>query len=88
MLSQAFLPLAERKMMQERHHLQMLSQRIDAANPERLLARGYSMTFHQGKLLRSASQLKPGDMVETRLQQGRFSAVVSSLSHSETEQEE
>lgn len=87
MLSQAFLPLAERKMMQERHHLQMLSQRIDAANPERLLAKGYSMTFHQGKLLRSASQLKPGDMVETRLQQGRFSAVVSSLSHSETEQE-
>lgn len=87
MLEQTLLPLAGRKMMEHRHRLLLLQQRIDAANPERLLAKGYSITLRQGHPVRSASELKPGDTVETRLQQGRFSAVVTSLSSNEEEQQ-
>jgi exodeoxyribonuclease VII large subunit len=87
MLEQAFMPLVGRKMMEHRHRLLLLQQRIDAANPERLLAKGYSITLRQGHPVRSASELKPGDTVETRLQQGRFSAVVTSLSSNEEEQQ-
>ena len=86
MLEQAFMPLVGRKMMEHRHRLLLLQQRIDAANPERLLAKGYSITLRQGHPVRSASELKPGDTVETRLQQGRFSAVVTSLSSNEEQQ--
>ena len=86
-LEQTLLPIVNSKLMQQRHRLQLITQRIEAVNPERLLARGYSITLHKGKVLSSTSHIQPGDTIETRLQQGRFSAVVTSLSSKEEEQQ-
>ena len=60
----------ERRMTKESHRLQLLSQRIKAQDPELLLKRGYSITLKDGKSVRSAEQLKPGDIIETRLSEG------------------
>lgn len=60
----------ERRMTKESHRLQLLSQRIKAQDPELLLKRGYSITLKDGKSVRSAEQLKPGDIIETRLAEG------------------
>ena len=59
-----------RIMMQERHRLEMLCQRTEAVNPERLLKRGYSITLHKGRAVHRAEELKTGDEIETRLEHG------------------
>ena len=60
----------ERRMLQEKHRLEIMEQRIESVNPERLLERGYSITWHHGKAVRDVNELKTGDEIETRLQKG------------------
>ena len=64
------LPLASRLLMEQKHRLQMLEQRALALDPVLLLKRGYSITTHNGIVVRDASQLKPGDVFETRVEKG------------------
>ena len=64
------LPLASRLLMEQKHRLQMLEQRALALDPVLLLKRGYSITTHTGIVVRDASQLKPGDVLETRVEKG------------------
>ena len=71
----ALLTALERK----HHRLTLLTQRAEAASPDRLLARGYSITLKDGKPVKDAARVAPGDVVETRLQHGSFGAVVQSV---------
>lgn len=64
------LPLASRLLMEQKHRLQMLEQRALALDPALLLKRGYSITTHNGIVVRDVSQLKPGDVLETRVEKG------------------
>ncbi len=41
-----------------------------AVHPDNVLRRGYSMTLHRGKIVRSPSDVAPGDLLETRLSGG------------------
>ena len=75
-LSQNIQPILERKMLNESHRLQLLQQRIQAQDPELLLKRGYSITLKDGKSIRSASQLKAGDIIETRFAEGNVKSQV------------
>ena len=75
-LSQNIQPVLERKMLNENHRLQLLQQRIQAQDPELLLKRGYSITLKDGKSIRSASQLKAGDIIETRFAEGHVKSEV------------
>ncbi len=75
-LSQNIPLVIERKMTKESHRLQLLSQRMNAQDPELLLRRGYSITLKDGKSVRAASQLKPGDVIETRLAEGSIHSEV------------
>lgn len=60
----------------ERFRLQLLRQRVEAADPDLLLKRGYSMTLCGGKLVRRASELKKGDEITTRLAEGEVRSVI------------
>ena len=75
-LSQNIQPILERKMLNESHRLQLLQQSIKAQDPELLLKRGYSITLKDGKSIRSASQLKAGDIIETRFAEGNIKSEV------------
>lgn len=69
-------PLAMRLMTEHKHRLQMLEQRAQALDPALLLKRGYSITTHNGIVVRDASLLKPGDVIETRVEKGTLESEV------------
>ncbi len=60
----------------ERHRIELLAQRANALDPKWLLKRGYSITTVQGKVVRNAKTLKPGDKIETRFGQGKVTSTV------------
>ena len=64
------------RMQAEKHRIELWSQRVNAASPEVLLKRGYSITLKDGKAVTDASALRPGDEVETRLAKGSFKSIV------------
>jgi exodeoxyribonuclease VII large subunit len=71
--------LIDRHLMAEQHHLQLIEEKTKALDPSLLLARGYSITLHQGKAVKDVSTLQPGDEIETRLAKGTIhSKVISS----------
>ena len=61
----------------ESHRLALLKQRVADASPQRLLALGYTLTLKEGRFVKDASQLAPGDQVEIRFRQGEVKAVVT-----------
>ena len=75
-LSHNLPPIAEHKLLQEHHRLDLLREKLEALNPELLLRRGYSITLSAGKIVKDASLLHPGDLIETRLQKGTVHSVV------------
>lgn len=55
-------------------------QLLAALSPEATLRRGYSLTFFNGKAVRSASELPQGAEVETRVADGSFKSIVTNKS--------
>lgn len=68
--AQRLAPATQRTMQQEQHRLQMLTQRTAALDPAAILRRGFSMTLCNGRFVTDASQMKNGDIMETRLANG------------------
>lgn len=60
----------------QRHRLELLRQRLADASPQKQLARGYSITLKDGKVVKDARQLQAGDEVVTRLYQGEITSNV------------
>jgi exodeoxyribonuclease VII large subunit len=56
-----------------------LRAQLQALNPSAVLGRGYAVVAHRtsGAIVTSAGQVKPGDVVEATVQDGRFDAMVS-----------
>ncbi len=51
-------------------------QKAEFLNPNNILKRGYSITLHQGKPVKSIKQIKPDDVIETKLIDGKFRSIV------------
>ncbi|MDR0658948.1 MAG: exodeoxyribonuclease VII large subunit [Mediterranea sp.] len=60
----------------QKHKLELLRQRITDASPEKLLQRGYSITLRNGRAVTDVSQIKPGDVLTTRLAKGEVRSEV------------
>ena len=59
--------------------VQSLSARLESLSPLNVLGRGYSLTHSaKGKLLRDAAEVKPGDVIVSRLAQGEVTSRVES----------
>jgi exodeoxyribonuclease VII large subunit len=78
-LSSLLSTLNAQFIVSHRHRLELLSQRLLALDPQRILDRGYSLTLHQGKAVRNASALQAGDELQTRLAEGTLTSVVTSV---------
>ena len=61
------------------HRLELLQQRLNDALPEKQLARGYSITLKDGKVVKDASALKEGERLITVLHQGRIESVIENI---------
>ena len=68
--------LLDRRLMTERHRLQLLEEKAKSHDPALLLSRGYSMTMKDGKIIRDPQTLNPGDEIETRLEKGTIKSIV------------
>ena len=80
--------LSKRLITVTRHKLENLNQRLlnqsqtlHAVSPLATLNRGYALVMHlpSGQIIESIKQLRPGDKVETRLAEGRFSSQISAI---------
>jgi exodeoxyribonuclease VII large subunit len=69
-------PAADALMMKQRHRLELIESQLRAASPEHLLKRGYSITMKDGHAVTDASQLKPGDLLTTRMLHGTVTSKV------------
>ncbi len=74
---QAALPVLMAGILRtQRNLLERAEALCTALSPEKVLQRGYSVTTHRGKVLRSAAEVQPGDLLETRLAEGVLQSVV------------
>lgn len=67
----------EAVLARHRHKLELLKQRLADASPDKLLARGYSITLKDGKAVKDAALLSLGDRLVTRLYRGEVQSVVN-----------
>ena len=63
----------------QRHRLELLQQRLADASPEKMLARGYSITLKDGKVVKNGDVLQLNDEIVTRLYQGEIVFIVTDL---------
>ena len=61
----------------QRHRLELLQQRLNEASPEKMLARGYSITLKDGKVVKDAALLNEEDEIITRFYRGEVTSVIS-----------
>ena len=67
----------ERQLNEKRRGFETRGAALDAMSPMRVLARGYSITENErGEVLRSVSELSPGDGITVRLTDGRAACSV------------
>ena len=75
-LEQRIPLLIERRLTNARHSLELMAEKIKGLDPQVLLSRGYSITLHQGRVVKDASMLVEGDEIETRLEKGRIHSII------------
>ena len=68
--------LLDRRLMTEKHRLQLIEEKAKSLDPALLLRRGFSITLKDGHALRDAAALRPGDEIETRLAKGTVRSTV------------
>ena len=61
----------------QQHRLDLLRQRLVDASPEKMLARGYSITLKDGKVVKDATLLNEKDEILTRFYRGEVTSVVN-----------
>ena len=62
--------LLEHRLVTEQHRIQLISERVRSLDPTLLLRRGYSITLHDGKVVKDVATLHAGDEIETRVANG------------------
>ena len=68
---------AERQVLIRQHRVELLEQRLLAANPERIYSKGYSLLTKNGQIIRSVHDLTSGDLVTTHLSDGSIQSVIT-----------
>ena len=75
-LEQRLPLLLDRRLTQERHRMEMVEEKVKMLDPNLLLRRGYSITLKDGKAVKDAKLLRPGDEIETRLSKGTIKSII------------
>ena len=78
MLQQRLSVAIERIMTNQKHRLSQFELLLQSYDPQLLLRRGYSITLHNGCVVRNPQQLKAGDEIETRVEKGSIRSIVNS----------
>jgi len=69
----------EKLLSGKRHQLELSAAKLSAIDPMKVLARGYTITTHQKKIIQSAVQLQEGYRMVTRFCDGEVTSVVQTI---------
>ncbi|MCL3781643.1 exodeoxyribonuclease VII large subunit [Prolixibacteraceae bacterium JC049] len=61
---------------QQENKLEMLDRTRKLLDPQQILKRGYSITFHNGKLVKDIHLLKKGDEITTQVENGEVTSTI------------
>jgi exodeoxyribonuclease VII large subunit len=67
------------KLADSRHHLDLLFQKALLTDPDKILARGYSITTYNGKALKDTNLVNPMALIETKLYNGHLLSEVKTI---------
>lgn len=76
---------SKRVLQSKKHHLEILQKDIEANNPERIFAKGYSMTFLNNKLVKKNHLPQEGDLIQTINNQYIIQSTVKNIKSTENE---
>ena len=68
--------LIQTKQEKEKNRYGKLVAKLDAYSPLKTLARGYSITQKEGKIITKKAQLNTGDLIDIRFEDGQAKAKV------------
>lgn len=76
------------RLVREKERLKHMEAKNDLVNPVNVLRRGYSMTLHQGKIIRGIGAVKEGEKLETRVYDGSILSKVEKTIKSDDKRED
>jgi exodeoxyribonuclease VII large subunit len=76
-LEKGLLSGISQTMQKEEDRLWRTEQAIKHLDPQNVLRRGYSITRHKGKVVKDASSVGKGDVIETKVYNGSITSVVA-----------
>jgi exodeoxyribonuclease VII large subunit len=65
----------------EKKNLNLITEKLRLVDPQNILKRGYSLTFLNGKIVKSVDQISEGDRLETKLSDGTVESTVEKISN-------
>ena len=68
-----------RRLEKSEHELMITAQTISSLNPLAVLSRGYAVATKDGKAVKSAEELKVGDLIDVKLDKGEITAEVKKI---------
>ena len=63
--------------------LDLLGHKKEAMDPMNVIRRGYTMTLHEGKILKNTDDIRPGDALTTILENGRIKSTIDEVTREE-----
>ena len=70
---------AHRRLTSQKHQLSLWMQKIEDAAPEKQLARGYTITLKEGKIIKGLESIAEGDVLETMWVDGKVRSEVKNI---------
>lgn len=66
-------------LLEKKHYLQIALKTIKYMDPKKVLERGYSLTYHNGRIIRNASGLARGDLITTKFERDEVNSKVEKV---------
>ncbi len=70
-------------LLKQKHKIEVIENTLDYVNPMNVVKRGYSLTSHKGKIIKSMEMLETESIIETKLSCGTIVSKVIKLTNSD-----
>ncbi|MCK4701293.1 MAG: exodeoxyribonuclease VII large subunit [Bacteroidales bacterium] len=75
----ALKSFSEKFIIEKKHYLQIALKTINYMDPKKVLDRGYSLTYHNGTIIKNGSGLSIGDMITTQFKRDEVNSKVEKV---------